>query len=176
MGLELSGTEAAAVVVAAGAAVVAGRGLPLSRASFVAAAGAVVVSAIIGELSALGIVAAVVALGLFAGALGRHLAHTEDALDDATRRAVAAGRQRAGTGAVWRNPDGLSPREVEVLALIADGRSNQEIADALVVSMATVKTHVNHVFTKTGARDRAQAVRYAYEQGVRGASTPPPQG
>jgi DNA-binding NarL/FixJ family response regulator len=60
-------------------------------------------------------------------------------------------------------PDGLTPREVEVLKLIAAGLSNAEIAEALVVSAATVKTHVNRVFYKTGARDRAQAVRYAYQ-------------
>jgi DNA-binding NarL/FixJ family response regulator len=44
--------------------------------------------------------------------------------------------------------------------------SNAEIAAALVVSAATVKTHVNHIFQKTGARDRAQAVRYAYQHGL----------
>jgi DNA-binding NarL/FixJ family response regulator len=63
-------------------------------------------------------------------------------------------------------PDDLTPREVEVLKLIAAGLSNAEIAEALVVSGATVKTHVNRIFYKTGARDRAQAVRYAYQQGI----------
>jgi DNA-binding NarL/FixJ family response regulator len=63
-------------------------------------------------------------------------------------------------------PDDLTPREAEVLRLIAAGLSNAEIADALVVSHATVKTHVNRVFYKTGARDRAQAVRYAYQHGL----------
>jgi DNA-binding NarL/FixJ family response regulator len=53
-----------------------------------------------------------------------------------------------------------------VLKLIAAGLSNTEIAAALVVSGATVKTHVNHNFQKTGARDRAQAVRYAYRHGM----------
>jgi DNA-binding NarL/FixJ family response regulator len=53
-----------------------------------------------------------------------------------------------------------------VLKLIAAGLSNTEIAAALIVSAATVKTHINHVFQKTGARDRAQAVRYAYEHGL----------
>ena len=63
-------------------------------------------------------------------------------------------------------PDGLTPREAEVLALIADGLSNQEIAERLVVSPTTVKSHVNHLFAKTGVRDRAQAVRYAFAAGI----------
>jgi DNA-binding NarL/FixJ family response regulator len=63
-------------------------------------------------------------------------------------------------------PDELSEREAEVLKLIAAGLSNTEIAVALFVSQATVKTHVNHIFAKTGARDRAQAVRYAYQHGM----------
>ena len=63
-------------------------------------------------------------------------------------------------------PDDLTPREVEVLKLIAAGLSNTDIAEALVVSAATVKTHVNRIFYKTGARDRAQAVRYAYQHGL----------
>jgi DNA-binding NarL/FixJ family response regulator len=63
-------------------------------------------------------------------------------------------------------PDQLTSREVEVLRLIAAGLSNSEIADKLVVSNATVKTHINRIFFKTGARDRAQAVRYAYQHGL----------
>jgi DNA-binding NarL/FixJ family response regulator len=63
-------------------------------------------------------------------------------------------------------PDDLTTREIEVLKLIAAGLSNTEIAAALVVSAATVKTHINHIFQKTGARDRAQAVRYAYQHGL----------
>ena len=63
-------------------------------------------------------------------------------------------------------PDQLTPREVEVLELIAAGLSNGEIAERLVLSRATVKTHVNRIFFKTGARDRAQAVRYAYRHGL----------
>jgi DNA-binding NarL/FixJ family response regulator len=59
----------------------------------------------------------------------------------------------------------LTPREVDVLRLIAAGQSNREIARTLFVSEATVKTHVNRIFAKTGSRDRAQAIRYAYTHG-----------
>jgi DNA-binding NarL/FixJ family response regulator len=63
-------------------------------------------------------------------------------------------------------PDGLTVRETEVLVLIADGFSNQEIGRRLHVSTATVKTHINNLFTKARIKDRAQAVRYAYEKGL----------
>jgi DNA-binding NarL/FixJ family response regulator len=65
-------------------------------------------------------------------------------------------------------PDELTPREAEVLSLIAQGKSNREIAAELFVSEATVKTHINHVFSKIDARDRAQAVHYAYTHGLAG--------
>jgi DNA-binding NarL/FixJ family response regulator len=60
----------------------------------------------------------------------------------------------------------LSPREVEVLVLVARGLSNTEIADEFVLSVATVKTHVKRVLSKLGVRDRAQAVVLAYEAGL----------
>ncbi|GAA5012446.1 response regulator transcription factor [Kitasatospora paranensis] len=63
-------------------------------------------------------------------------------------------------------PDGLTVREAEVLALIAEGLSNAEIAEALFVSPSTVKTHINNLFAKTAVRDRAQAVAYAFRQGI----------
>ncbi|MFI5065732.1 MAG: LuxR C-terminal-related transcriptional regulator [Streptosporangiales bacterium] len=66
----------------------------------------------------------------------------------------------------------LTPREAEVLRLIAAGQSNREIARALFVSEATVKTHVNRIFAKTGARDRVQAIRYAYTHGYAEPASP----
>ena len=73
----------------------------------------------------------------------------------------------AGPGPGGRKPpDGLTIREAEVLSLLASGLSNTEIAQRLYLSHATVKTHINRIFAKTGVRDRAQAVRYAYQHGL----------
>lgn len=80
--------------------------------------------------------------------------------------AAATGRQPPEPPAGSRAPDGLTARETEVLRLIAAGLSNREIAKRLFVTEVTVKSHVNRLFAKTGVRDRAQAVRYAYEHGL----------
>jgi DNA-binding NarL/FixJ family response regulator len=78
----------------------------------------------------------------------------------------AAGSAAGGAAGTAAGPDNdLTPREAEVLRLIAGGQSNREIARSLFVSEATVKTHVNRIFAKTGSRDRAQAIRYAYTHG-----------
>jgi DNA-binding NarL/FixJ family response regulator len=100
------------------------------------------------------------------------VARGEAALDPAVQRHVVAALSDPAPSAPSHGqpepelPDGLTPREAEVLALIAAGLTNAEIADRLVVSAATVKSHVNHIFAKAGVRDRAQAVVYAYEHGL----------
>ncbi|HEX9064132.1 MAG TPA: response regulator transcription factor [Streptosporangiaceae bacterium] len=84
------------------------------------------------------------------------------------QRLLSAAARATAAAAVPQEPAGegeLTPRESEVLRLIAAGESNREIARSLFVSEATVKTHVNRIFAKTGARDRAQAIRYAYTHG-----------
>jgi DNA-binding NarL/FixJ family response regulator len=68
-------------------------------------------------------------------------------------------------------PDDVTPREAEVLRAIAAGQTNSEIATELFISEVTVKSHINHLFAKIGARSRAEAVRYAYDHGI---VSPPP--
>jgi len=92
-----------------------------------------------------------------------------DALLDPTvqLRLIQAYRQGpARASSRITTPDDLTQREVEVLRLIAQGLNNQEIAGRLVVSEATVKTHINNIFSKAQLRDRAQAVVYAIHHGL----------
>jgi DNA-binding NarL/FixJ family response regulator len=80
--------------------------------------------------------------------------------------ALSEGPPAEPTRALHTVPDNLTPREVEVLSLIGEGLSNHEIGERLFLSQATVKTHINRIFAKTGVRDRAQAVRYAIANGL----------
>jgi DNA-binding NarL/FixJ family response regulator len=129
---------------------------------------------------------------LRAGASGFLLKDTPPALLTDGIRAVAAGEAllapsvtrrliaefaKAAPAAPAPGLDELTPRELEVLKLLARGLSNAEIAGALVLSDTTVKTHVRHVLAKLGLRDRVQAVVLAYESGlVTPSGTPPPSG
>jgi DNA-binding NarL/FixJ family response regulator len=95
-----------------------------------------------------------------------------EALLDPAVQARVIRQLRAGpapTKAPSALPDDLTAREAEVLRLIAQGLNNREIAERLVVSEATVKTHINNIFSKIGVRDRAQAVVYAMRHGLAGA-------
>jgi len=65
-----------------------------------------------------------------------------------------------------RTPESLSPREIEVLKLVAEGATNQVAARRLMVSETTVKTHLMHIYTKLGVRDRASAVATAFQRGL----------
>ena len=122
---------------------------------------------------------------LQAGALGYLTKDATRAEIGRALRAAAAGQavldpevQQRLASAAAREPepssdtDELTPREAEVLRLIAAGQSNREIAKALFVSEATVKTHVNRIFAKTGSRDRVQATRYAYTRGYADPGSP----
>ena len=84
---------------------------------------------------------------------------TRRLIEEFVRRPTSASFDRSGLAE-------LTEREREILELLARGRSNDELASALVLSRATVKTHVGNIFMKLGLRDRAQAVVFAYESGL----------
>ena len=89
-------------------------------------------------------------------------------LDPAVHRTLLAAATAASSPTPAKHdsaPDDLTAREADVLRLIAAGNSNREIAKILFLGEATVKSHINRIFTKTGCRDRAQAVQYAFTHG-----------
>jgi DNA-binding NarL/FixJ family response regulator len=93
----------------------------------------------------------------------------QSVLDPAVQAALLKAAQQATRSRPAQGtslPDGLTEREAEVLALIAAGLSNHEIGSRLYVAEATVKTHVNRIFAKTGSRDRVQAAVYAHRHGL----------
>ncbi|MGH3095110.1 MAG: response regulator transcription factor, partial [Streptosporangiales bacterium] len=83
-----------------------------------------------------------------------------------TRRLIGEFAARAKAPAATAALEVLTEREREVMALVAEGLSNEEIAERLVVSPATAKTHVSRTMVKLGVRDRAQLVVLAYESGL----------
>jgi DNA-binding NarL/FixJ family response regulator len=90
-------------------------------------------------------------------------------LDPAVQAALLAAAEHRDVRprqALTELPDRLTPREAEILALIATGSSNTEIAGQLVLSNHTIKSHINRIFAKTGSRDRAAAMLYAHEHGL----------
>lgn len=100
----------------------------------------------------------------------RQVLDNDAAIDPAVQHhvlnAIATGAPRPDRQPPSALPADLTPREAEVLTLIAAGRSNSEIAAELVISEGTVKSHINHLLGKLGARDRAQAVVFAYRHGL----------
>ena len=85
---------------------------------------------------------------------------------DASAEQIEAAIQAVHAGQTYLDPAVQERLVAAVVSQPASGLSNAEIAGRLFLSNATVKTHINRIFAKTGARDRAQAVRYAYQHGM----------
>lgn len=167
MDLDLSFAEAVGLVVLVAGTLIAGLALPARWSLPVGAVAVLVLALVLGSVAGVILAVGMIGLSLAAGVLIR------ERVDQGGSAPGPAEPAPSGPSGEWTNPDELTPREVEVLGLIAAGCSNQDIADQLHISMATVKTHVNRVFAKTGVRDRAQAVVYAYDHGL---TASPPQG
>lgn len=102
----------------------------------------------------------------FVGAV-RALASGRAAIDGATtRRVIAEFTRRRRTSAVEPSPDVLTERERELVRLLGEGLSNDEIGERLVVETSTVKSHLTRITTKLGTRDRLQTVVWAYRSGL----------
>ncbi len=82
------------------------------------------------------------------------------------RRSLGRNGTNGSNGATARREQGLSPREAEILTLLADGRTQAQIASALVISPKTVATHIQHILAKLGVHTRAQAVSVAFRRGL----------
>jgi DNA-binding NarL/FixJ family response regulator len=87
-------------------------------------------------------------------------------LDEAIAAARAVAAMESAATRVRPSDHGLSPRELEVLQLLSDGASNQEIADKLFISRLTVKNHVTGILTKLNVSSRTAAVSYAHRHGL----------
>jgi DNA-binding NarL/FixJ family response regulator len=98
----------------------------------------------------------------------RQLIHGQAAIDPAVQHHLldAIAKSPPPSEQAVSLPDGLTSREADVLTLIAQGLTNAQIAERLFVNESTVKTHINHLFAKIGAHDRAQAATYAYQHGL----------
>ena len=94
--------------------------------------------------------------------------HRRAAADEAVHPALrrAAGEAQCTRGGKPERPDGLTGRELDVLGLIAAGKSNRQIADTLVISENTVFHHVGKIFSKTGCKSRSEAAIYAERRGL----------
>lgn len=96
----------------------------------------------------------------------RAAARGDGFLDPSITAQVLTTYHAAAAEPVLESVDDLTPRELDVLTLMAKGRSNTEIADELFISGTTVKSHIGRIFVKLGLRDRAAAIVYAYQHGI----------